>query len=586
MQSDQQLLATILEHTHMLVAYLDTRFDFVRVNRAYAQADGKDEAFFPGKNHFDLYPNSENAAIFRQVLDSGTPYFAHAKAFEYSEHPERGVTYWDWSLVPTKAGDGTVTGLVLTLADVTKVVETRESLRRERDLAAGLLRTAQAIILELDTDGNIVTFNPYLEELSGVRLADAKGRSWLDMFVPPDERSSIAALFKRAISGIETRGSCNSILTRDGGKRTIQWFDTTLRDARGEIRGLLAVGIDNTELMSSQQHLMLFKSAVHASNEAIAIADRNGRILFVNEAHQTLYGYREADVVGRHCLRDFVETDSVPAEIFRQMERGECVQWEGEARAVDRHGRCFPVWMRFDCAGPANGATRHYVLLAHDITEQKRSELRRLTAERHRHDAFVRELHHRIKNHLQGVIGLLQNSMNEAQARPGAFDDLVGKISALAGVYDISARHEGQALPLFEIVRRVVATVRDLPGQACPIELEEMDATAGLLGDEAVPITLVLNELMTNACKHGSGPDAVVRVRLERNDAHAAVTVTNPGSLPEGFSFAERAGIGMGLSLIHSLLPRDCALLRFEQRDASVVARLLISAPLLVVPAQ
>jgi len=124
-----QLLETILDYTPMLIAYLDPQFNFVRVNRAYAEADERIPSFFPGKNHFDLYPSSENKDIFRRVVKSGEPYFAYAKPFEYTEHPERGVTYWDWSLVPIKDLEGAVIGLVFSLENVTERVRAEEKIK-------------------------------------------------------------------------------------------------------------------------------------------------------------------------------------------------------------------------------------------------------------------------------------------------------------------------------------------------------------------------------------------------------------------------------------------------------------------------
>ena len=113
------LIETIFDSTHILIAYMDPRFNFIKVNRAYAEADDKEPNFFPGLNHFDLYPNEENREIFQRVVDTGESYFTAAKPFEYAEHQERGVSYWDWSLVPIKIPGGTVIGVLLTLANVT-----------------------------------------------------------------------------------------------------------------------------------------------------------------------------------------------------------------------------------------------------------------------------------------------------------------------------------------------------------------------------------------------------------------------------------------------------------------------------------
>jgi PAS domain S-box-containing protein len=119
LSESNQLLESVLNNTHVLVACMDPEFNFIRVNAAYANADGKPVEFFAGKNHFDLYPNAENEAIFRRVAESGEPYMVYARKFEYAGNPERGPSYWDWSLVPIRDDQGHVRQLVLTLADVT-----------------------------------------------------------------------------------------------------------------------------------------------------------------------------------------------------------------------------------------------------------------------------------------------------------------------------------------------------------------------------------------------------------------------------------------------------------------------------------
>ena len=80
-----QLLAGVLEHTHILTAFLDPQFNFVWVNQAYAAAGKHEPSFFPGKNHFDLYPHEENQAIFQRVVDTGEPFFVAARPFDYPE---------------------------------------------------------------------------------------------------------------------------------------------------------------------------------------------------------------------------------------------------------------------------------------------------------------------------------------------------------------------------------------------------------------------------------------------------------------------------------------------------------------------
>jgi PAS domain S-box-containing protein len=140
-----ELLETVFANTHLLIAYLDKDFSFIRVNKAYAEADGRDPESFVGKNHFALYPNEENEAIFRKVVETGEPFFVHGKPFVYPENPGRGVTYWDWSLEPVFEPDGSVGGLILSLKDVTERARAEEELDRYRSRLEDLVaeRTAE-----------------------------------------------------------------------------------------------------------------------------------------------------------------------------------------------------------------------------------------------------------------------------------------------------------------------------------------------------------------------------------------------------------------------------------------------------------
>jgi PAS domain S-box-containing protein len=130
LQETIKVFESIFSTTHVLFAYLDAQFNFVRVNRAYADMDGRPPEYFPGKNHFGLYPHPENEAIFRGVVETGEPFYILEKPFEYPENPERGVTYWDWSLEPVHDAKGRVVGLILALIDRTR--QKREQLARAR----------------------------------------------------------------------------------------------------------------------------------------------------------------------------------------------------------------------------------------------------------------------------------------------------------------------------------------------------------------------------------------------------------------------------------------------------------------------
>jgi len=126
----QRILESVFNNTHILFALLDHKFNFIKVNQTYAQADQKSPGFFSGKNHFELFPNKENEVIFKKVLETKEPHFHSAKAFEYEYNKERGVSFWDWSLIPVLDKNNNVDSLVLSLLDVTEKVKAVTLLRQ------------------------------------------------------------------------------------------------------------------------------------------------------------------------------------------------------------------------------------------------------------------------------------------------------------------------------------------------------------------------------------------------------------------------------------------------------------------------
>lgn len=127
------------------------------------------------------------------------------------------------------------------------------AVRRERDFTKNLVDTAQAIVLVLDPEGRIVRFNPYMEELCGIPLSEVQDKDWCETFLPKYDRDRIRVLFLTAVGGTRTLGNVNAILTRDGGKRLVEWYDSTLKDEDGRVTGLLAIGHDVTDKIAAEQ---------------------------------------------------------------------------------------------------------------------------------------------------------------------------------------------------------------------------------------------------------------------------------------------------------------------------------------------
>ncbi len=123
-----------------------------------------------------------------------------------------------------------------------------------------------------------------------------------------------------------------------------------------------------------EETLRLFKAIVEASQEAIAISDPDGQLLYINPAHEKLFG-RSLEEARQLNYRDYYPSESV--EILNRdaapaLDRGE--SWEGELDVFDANGRRFPLWERADSVRDADGKMLYGFGLMHDITERKQAE--------------------------------------------------------------------------------------------------------------------------------------------------------------------------------------------------------------------
>ena len=139
--------------------------------------------------------------------------------------------------------------------DVTDRKRMEEALREERDFSTSLVDTAQTIILVLDTEGRIMRINPYLEEISGYTMEEVLGKDWVSTFLPDSDHNEIRSLFQKSVANSTIGKNRNSILTKEGHERQIQWHNKTLRTQHGEVIGMLSVGQDVTDQVKAEQDL-------------------------------------------------------------------------------------------------------------------------------------------------------------------------------------------------------------------------------------------------------------------------------------------------------------------------------------------
>ncbi|MEP9414450.1 sensor histidine kinase [Gordonia sp. VNQ95] len=214
------------------------------------------------------------------------------------------------------------------------------------------------------------------------------------------------------------------------------------------------------------------------------------------------------------------------------------MRMEADARRASVLLRAVPLRPR----GESTGA----IVLIRDVTEVKRRDLALISK-----DATIREIHHRVKNNLQSVSALLRlqaRRTSNAEAR-AALTEAVRRVGSIALVHELLSGSVDEEVDLDEAVDRLVPTLVDVASGERPVMVRRVDRLGVLASDLAMPLVMVLTELIQNAIEHGFAaerPDALIEIRADRDVRRLRILVRDNGSgLPEGFDLASSDRLGL-----------------------------------------
>ena len=211
---------------------------------------------------------------------------------------------------------------------------------------------------------------------------------------------------------------------------------------------------------------------------------------------------------------------------------------------------------------------RAYPLVAEDRVTGAVALLRDVSELRHHDrlllskDATIREIHHRVKNNLQTVSSLLQiqaRRLASVEAK-AAVESSVRRISSIAMVHEHLALDTTSDLDFDDIVGPLLHLVEEgLAPAERPLKIRVEGTVGQIDGETAMPLAVVLVELLQNAFQHAGppgGPGEQVEVRFARTAKTLTMRVTDDGpGVREGFSLDRDAGLG--LTIVRTFVVHD-----------------------------
>lgn len=302
----------------------------------------------------------------------------------------------------------------------------------------------------------------------------------------------------------------------------------------------------------------------------VSVTSPEGRPLFANARLVELAGPTDAEAVGR--LMDAVRRQVVATG-------------SGSADApVEIPGNPSPRWLALSGLPATFAGQPAVVVWVRDITGRKRQEegLRRMLDDK---EVLFAELNHRVKNNLQLVSRLLSLQSRDAERTArDALDEARGRIDTLSRLH--RRLHDGEytgQMPLATALADMCADIRGALAGNAALTMQVEANGLSVPVEKAVPLLLLVNELVVNACKHAfpANGGGRVDVRLELlAEEMVRLSVADDGiGLPSDFLDRETLGVRVARAMAAQLGgeltvlpgPGTCFQVEFPNRGEAAV---------------
>jgi PAS domain S-box-containing protein len=310
-----------------------------------------------------------------------------------------------------------------------------------------------------------------------------------------------------------------------------------VRDDQGQVIGILAWGQDVTARKQEREFLQRLEVILAQMQDAVLVteawpidADEGGpRILYVNEAFERMTGYTRAEVIGQ--TPRILQGPRTRREELDRL-RAALEQWQPvrvELVNYRKDGREFLVDISISPVRDPTGKVVCWVAIQRDVTREKAmvAILQDALEER---QVLLQEVHHRVKNNFQTIISLLE--LQAAHLEQPCFDlhEIASRIRAMALIHEqLYQQSDFSHVLLDELCASLAAHMQQVTA-AASVRAEVRPGHIALPLNRAVPVALIVHELLLNAFKHGVAAGAHhIAVQFRRTADAVTIEVIDDG---------------------------------------------------------
>lgn len=448
--------------------------------------------------------------------------------------------------------------------------QAEEQLRESESRYSRIVETAREGIWAIDEERRTTFVNSHMAAMLGHTDEEMMGRV-IDEFIFAEDLAEHSLRLDPQKQGIGGQYELRFV-HRDGSEVWVMASGMPLMDQAGRFRGSFGMFTDITRRKAAETSLQAqadFTRRILDSTAAhLAILDPWGVIVDVNTPWRQFAEENGGTVVERlgpgasyFCAWSAEHGDATHAEEayagIRRVQRGEqesfAIEYPCHAPGTER-------WFSLRVL-PLKG-NQGFVLVSHtDISTLKSAE-QRLTRALAEKEVLLREVHHRVKNNLASILGLLDMQCRTLRTTEGleTLKILASRIRSMGLIHEkLYCADDLSRIDFQAYVQALISHLRTSfasPRILCQVEAERMYMPLDL----AMPCGMIINELVTNAMKYAfpqgepaPGQDdcrILVRITIE-DDAYILCVADNGAGLPSGFDWS-RANT-MGLTLVHMI---------------------------------
>lgn len=390
----------------------------------------------------------------------------------------------------------------------------------------------------------------------GPKLLPTTFRDMMDL-IHPDDVEQVRASVEQALAGESSFHVEHRLIRPDAAVMHLRVLGVVERDAAGGPVRILGLAQDVTNAMRMEAALRMSEHRVRAilstTVDAIITADERGRIESFNKAAEKLFGYTEAEVIGKNLnvLMPPPYREEHDSYVRNYIETGEA-QIIGIGREVEgqrRDGSIFPLELAVSEVQVEG--RRIFTGIIKDISDRRRLELEILRISEQEQRRIGQDLHDGLGQMLTGI-GLLSQHLarqlrESDHATAAEADEITGLIReadqqarALArGLVPVDIEVEGLATAL----NRLSKNVQALFGIVCHVRT--IGSPAALDASSLTHLFRIAQEAVSNAVKHGQATE--VSIALAFSADRIRLRIRDNGV---GFSDSKAGNGGMGVPIM------------------------------------